>query len=266
MTDPDNRVNGKGIEALRLAGIQVETNVSEVACKDLLAGYVTHRTLGRPRVTLKAAITLDGYLAAVSGDSKWISSPQSRQIAHALRAESDAVLVGSQTVAVDDPLLTVRDAPGKSPLRIVLDSSLKTPATAKLFVDDCATKVLMVHTGAPPESINRFSVFSHVENLQCAATDDGQVRIDDLLLKLGNRGVLSLLVEGGQKIISAFLRAELADELVLFIAPKILGNGIAWTDYPNAQSIAKGLQLTPTAVTRVGDDILYRATITYCPA
>lgn len=263
MADPDPRVDGRGIETLRKAGIQVTTGVSESACRDLLSGYITHRTLGRPKVTLKAAVTLDGYLAARSNDSKWISSPQSRTVAHALRADADAVLVGAQTVIVDDPKLTVRDAPGQSPLRIVLDSTLRSPPSAKLFQEDRDTKVLLAYSQANTNIEAQLSKFPHVETLACKSENNGRVRIDDLLLKLADKGVLSVLVEGGRRVIGSFLRAEAADELVLFIAPKILGSGIPWTDYPNVQNVHDGLCVMPTTVDRIEDDLLYRATINY---
>jgi diaminohydroxyphosphoribosylaminopyrimidine deaminase / 5-amino-6-(5-phosphoribosylamino)uracil reductase len=263
MADPDPKVNGRGIEKLRKAGIQVTVGVSESACRDLLAGYITHRTLGRPKVTLKAAVTLDGYLAASSNDSKWISSQKSRSIAHALRADSDAVLVGAQTVLVDNPKLTVRDAPGESPLRVVLDSRLKIPPTARLFQEDRDTQVLIAYSQATANAAAQLSNFPHVELLACKSENNGRVLIDDLLSKLAERGVLSVLVEGGQKVIGSFLRAEAADDLVLFIAPKILGGGIPWTDYPNVQNVFDGLHVKPTDIDRIEDDLFYRATISY---
>lgn len=263
MTDPDKRVNGRGIAALRAAGIQVTTGISEPACRDLLSGYITHRTSARPRVILKAAVTLDGCIATTSGDSKWISCAQSRQAAHQLRAESDAVLIGVQTVLADNPLLTVRDAPGQSPLRIVMDSTLRTPSDCNLIQENTESGVLLVYTNAARAAIERLNTFSHVECLQCAATADGKVQIEDLLFKLGERGVFSLLVEGGQKVIGGFLQAKTADELVLFIAPKILGGGTGWTNFPHAQIVADAIQVQPTDITRIGDDLLYRANITY---
>jgi diaminohydroxyphosphoribosylaminopyrimidine deaminase/5-amino-6-(5-phosphoribosylamino)uracil reductase len=261
LTDPDSRVNGKGVEALRAAKLLVETGILEDKCKSLLAGYITHRTLERPRVTLKAAITIDGYLASLSGNSKWISSPESRVKVHEMRAESDAVLVGVNTVINDDPQLTVRDAGGVSPLRIVLDPTLRVPTTAKLFHCVRDVGVMLVYSRATDESIGKFSKFSHVELLHCTEDCDGRISISDFLKKLGQKGILSLLVEGGRAVLSAFLREETVDEVVLFIAPKILGAGIPWTDYPAAHTIAQGLKLFPTSVTTIGNDILYRAAL-----
>ncbi len=261
VTDPDPRVNGKGVERLRAENIAVETGILEEKCKALLAGYIIHRTQGRPRVTVKAAITLDGYLASASGDSKWISSIDSRIKAHALRAESDAVLVGINTVVADDPQLTVRDAPGASPLRIVLDPTLRIPTDIKLFRSDQDVRLLIAYSHATNESIQELSRFSHVELLQCNKETDGRISIADFLQHLGNKGILTLLVEGGKSVISSFLRAGAVDEVVLFIAPKILGAGIPWTDFPAAHSIADGLQLSPMVVETIDNDIFFRATL-----
>ena len=263
MTDPDERVNGRGIAALRNAGIDVVTGVLEAACTELLSGYITHRTLGRPHVVLKVAITLDGCIATDAGDSKWISCAESRALVHRMRAESDAVLVGIGTVLADDPSLTVRDFPGPTPLRVIMDSSLRIPETAKLLLSGDTSNVLLAYTQAEAAKLSRLQAISHVECLQCKASATGGISIKDLLFKLGERGILSLLLEGGRRINGSFLRASSVDEVALFIAPKIIGGGIGWTDFPHALTVADGREFRPKHITQIGDDLLYRATILY---
>ena len=262
MTDPDIRVNGQGIAYLRNAGIEVETGVDESHCRQLLEGYITHRTKGRPHIILKAAITLDGYVATTTHDSKWISSSDSRKLAHALRAEADAVLVGIGTVLHDDPMLTVRDADGPCPLRIVLDSSLAIPLESKLIRTAEKCPLLLVHNNiASEERRQQLQKIPGVSILNCKQTPSGHIDLSDLATRLAENGVLSLLVEGGSQIMSAFLETPLVDQLVLFIAPKIIGSGIPFTTYPHAEVISEGLDLTVIETKRIGDDIFYRATI-----
>ena len=262
-TDPDPRVNGAGVTKIKDAGIDVTVGVGEDDCKRLLAGYITHRTAGRPRVTVKAAISLDGYLATSLGDSKWISSEASRRLVHEMRADTDAVAVGIQTVIADDPSLTVRDVPGCSPVRLVLDSTLRIPMTSGLVRNEMEPQVILAYTHASDETLRALERKPHISLLQCTADEQGRTNIDDLLQKLGAQGILSLLVEGGSRIISSFFHAEMVDDLVLFIAPKILGAGIPWTNYPQASTVAGSLRLSPIETALIGDDILYRATVIY---
>ena len=258
MIDPDPRVNGAGVRRLKEAGVEVIVGVCEDACRSLLRGYATHRLYGRPYVTLKAAITLDGYLASTSGDSKWISSEASRTIAHEMRREADAVLVGVETVITDDPQLTVRHVSGKSPLRIVLDSNLRTPENAQI-VTGAEAPTLLVHTTEDQNQISRYRIYSGVETLRCGSTQTGRVDLADLIERLAQRGVLALLVEA---VLSAFVSAGIGDELVLFIAPRILGAGRSFISYPKAMTISDGLLLSDPAVTRAGPDVVYRVALT----
>jgi diaminohydroxyphosphoribosylaminopyrimidine deaminase / 5-amino-6-(5-phosphoribosylamino)uracil reductase len=261
MADPDIRVNGEGIKYLRDKGIEVTTFVDEAHCRYLLKGYIIHRTKGRPLISLKSAITLDGYIATTNRDSKWISSSESRKVAHMLRADSDTILVGVDTVIHDNPMLTVRAVDGPSPLRIVLDSTLRIPNSSNLLRTASEIPVMLVYTNATSEKKERFANMPGVTLLECPSDNQGRVSLPYLTTELGDRGVLSLLVEGGANVISAFLETGLPDQLILFIAPKILGNGISFSTYPNAKSIRDGLQLTVQEITRIGDDIFYRATI-----
>ena len=263
MSDPDIRVNGQGIAYLKEAGIEVVEGVDEFHCQRLLRGYASHRTKGRPFVTIKAAITLDGYLATKSRDSKWISSKASRRTAHALRADVDAILVGIETVIHDNPMLTVRDAEGPSPLRVILDSNLRIPHNAAILQTADSTPVILAHAHRDLKPQNDLSKMNGVELLACSQSETGRVELSSVMDKLGQRGVMSLLVEGGSNVISAFFKAKLCDELILFIAPRILGAGIPFTTYPNANTIQEGLSIKVTETTLIDDDVFYRATINY---
>ena len=218
LEDPDPRVAGKGIAELRAAGIEVEVGVGAADVQRQLAPYLKHRRTGHPYVVLKLAASLDGRVAAADGSSKWITGEEARADAHALRAESDAVLVGAGTVRADDPELTVRHAEGADPLRVVLG---KAPAGAK------------VHPAVELEG------------------DLGEV-----LDELGQRGVLQLLVEGGPTVADAFHRAGLVDRYVVYLAPALLGaGGLPLIAGPGASTIAEAWRGRITDVRRVGDDV-----------
>ena len=183
--DPDSKVSGSGVQQLRDAGLTVEVGVLEQEVKQQLAAYLHHRATGRPFVVLKMASTIDGRIAAADGSSKWITGETARKRVHQLRAESDAIVVGAGTVRADDPSLTVRDADGPSPRRIVLGT---IDASAK--VHPCTQ-----WTGTLP----------------------------DLLDTLGKEGVVQLLVEGGARVAASFHRERLINQYVMHIAPVIAG-------------------------------------------
>ena len=190
--DPDHNVAGLGIERLRQAGIPVDVGVGAEAVTASLRPYLNHRRTGRPWVVCKLAITLDGRTAAPDGTSKWITGPLARADVHRLRAESDAILVGAGTVRADDPSLTVRDAEGRDPLRIVLSggdsSGGGVPGGARVMP-------AQVYAGDPVE----------------------------LLEELGSQGVIQLLVEGGATVAGDWHRRGLIDQYVFYLAPALLG-------------------------------------------
>ena len=183
--DPDSKVSGSGVQQLRDAGLTVDVGILEQEVKQQLAAYLHHRATGRPFVVLKMASTIDGRIAATDGSSKWITGETARKRVHQLRAESDAIVVGAGTVRADDPSLTVRDADGPSPRRIVLGT---IDASAK--VHPCTQ-----WTGTLP----------------------------DLLDTLGKEGVVQLLVEGGARVAASFHRERLINQYIMHIAPVIAG-------------------------------------------
>jgi diaminohydroxyphosphoribosylaminopyrimidine deaminase/5-amino-6-(5-phosphoribosylamino)uracil reductase len=217
--DPDERVRGAGVRALRAAGVTVDVGVCAGEVRDQLAPYLKHRATGRPWVVLKLASTLDGRTAAPDGSSLWITGAAARADAHRLRAESDAVIVGAGTVRADDPSLTVREAPGEDPLRVVLGEA---PAGAK------------VHPAL-------------------------ELRGDlgDVLDELGRRGVLQAMVEGGATVAGEFHRAGLVDRYVLYLAPALFGGDDARPLFAGAgaPTIADVWRGRIVSVERLGDDV-----------
>jgi len=247
--DPNPHVPGAGASRLRKAGVEVVDGVLEKACTALHAAFFKHITTGRPFVTLKIAATLDGRIAASSGDSKWVTGPAARQRVHAMRAEADAVLVGAGTARADNPRLTARDVNAvRQPLRVVLDGHEPLPRSLALFRDRSARTLLAT---TQPRSAPK-----GVETLHCKQGRDGRAELDDLLRQLGELGVTQLLVEGGQKLATALIAAGQVDALALFLAPKLLGNGLAWLQTGPTQKMADALQLEDVQVELLGEDLL----------
>ncbi len=227
MVDPDPLVAGKGVDALRAAGVEVDVGTGAEEVAQQLAPYVKHRLTGRPWVVLKLAATLDGRVAAPDGSSRWITGPEARADAHRLRATSDAVLVGAGTVRLDDPALTVR-LPVDDP-----------------FHRDAASQPRRVVLGHAPEGA---AVLPAIE----VSGDLG-----DVLDRLGAEGVLQLLVEGGAGVAGAFHRQGLVDAYVVYLAPVLLGgdDGRALFAGRGAATIADAWRGTVRSVTTLGPDI-----------
>jgi diaminohydroxyphosphoribosylaminopyrimidine deaminase/5-amino-6-(5-phosphoribosylamino)uracil reductase len=223
MRDPDPRVDGRGLAVLRAAGVAVELGCLEAEARRAHAGFLARLRLGRPMVTLKAAISLDGRIASGSGVGRWISGEAARLWAHRLRSEHDAILVGSGTVLADDPELTCRlpGLSGRSPVRVVLDRRLRLPPDSRL-VRTAGDHPVWVVTRSPVDDARAVALRSRgvrIEPLPAAAGDG----LADALALLAERGITRLLVEGGKETATAFIRAGLVDRLVLFQAPILLG-------------------------------------------
>lgn len=218
--DPDPRVNGRGIERLRTAGIEVITGVCEAETADLNAGFFLKVRENRPLVTLKIAQSADGFTATAPGTSPWITGGEARRFGHLMRAQNDAILVGIETVLADDPMLDCR-LPGledRSPVRVVLDSRLRLPETAKLAQTAGRIPTLLYTTArSGGEALAALGV-TLIRLGTDARPDLGMVLAD-----LAGRGVTRLLVEGGATVHEAFLSAGLADRLAVFTSPSLLG-------------------------------------------
>ncbi len=224
MGDPDERVNGRGIDQLREAGIEVSLGLYEGAAREVNEGFLRRVTQGRPMVTLKVASTLDGRIATRSGQSQWITGPAARQRGHLLRASHDAILVGSGTALADNPRLDVR-LPGladRSPLRVVLDGRLRLPLTQDLVVR-AKEQPTLLFTG-PRHDAERLEAYraAGVEIVELGQADR-PLPLDEVLRALGSRGVTRLLVEGGGEIAGALMAADLVDRIQWFRAGGVIG-------------------------------------------
>ena len=254
MEDPDPRVRGGGIRRLREAGIKVRTNPAAQAAERLNRFYRKQRTTGRPFVTAKWAMTLDGKIATAKGESRWISSEESRREAHALRHEHDAVLVGVGTILADDPELTARGEDWyRQPLRIVVDSRLRTPPDARV-----AAPNTLVATLAGDPQVRRQLESKGVEVLEIAPTSDGRVDIQDLLRLLGERPLLSVLVEGGPQVHGALFDARVVDAAAIFIAPLLVGgeNAPSAVGGHGITALGDAYRLEEVTLRKLGPDIM----------
>jgi 5-amino-6-(5-phosphoribosylamino)uracil reductase/diaminohydroxyphosphoribosylaminopyrimidine deaminase/5-amino-6-(5-phosphoribosylamino)uracil reductase len=217
----------------------------------------------RPTITVSYAQTLDGRLATVSGGSRWISSPESLRFTHALRSKHDAIMVGAGTVCRDDPRLTVRLASGDDPLRVVVDSTLRTPLTSAVLANEAATgTVLAVTERAPAERCDKVRSLGATV-LRLPPDAGGRVNLNALLSELHALGVGSIMVEGGAALITSFLCGRLVDRLVVCIAPKILGRGIEAVGDLGICKLDDSLILTDTSVITYGVDIILDSRIEY---
>jgi diaminohydroxyphosphoribosylaminopyrimidine deaminase/5-amino-6-(5-phosphoribosylamino)uracil reductase len=230
LEDPDQRVAGSGFARLREAGIAVDIGLCAAEAAELNAGFFCRVMQGRPLVTLKLATSLDGRIATASGESRWITGPAARQRAHLLRAMHDAVLIGSGTALADDPQLTCR-LPGferASPVRIVVDRTLRLPATLKLFTEAGATPTWLVTSAAADKTVVLMRARLGVEVLALETNEARGIDLAAMLRALGDKGLTRLLVEGGGTMAAALLRAGLVDRLVWMRAPLAIGSdGIA---------------------------------------
>jgi diaminohydroxyphosphoribosylaminopyrimidine deaminase/5-amino-6-(5-phosphoribosylamino)uracil reductase len=217
----------------------------------------------RPTVTVSYAQTLDGRLATVSGSSRWISSPDSLRFAHSLRAEHDAVAVGAGTACNDDPRLTVRLVPGEDPLRVVVDSSLRTPLSAAVLANGAAKGTVLAVTDRAPDERCEEAESLGATVLQVPTDAAGRVDLSILLFKLCSLGVRSVMVEGGAALITSFLCARLVDRLAVCIAPKILGRGIEAVGDLGICDLTDSLTLADTSVTPYGVDLVLDSRVEY---
>jgi len=257
--DPSEHASGKGIKQLRNAGIEVQVGLCEEQARLLNGPFIKFATTGRCWVILKWAQSIDGMLAwAESGDNqRWISGEKSRKDAHKLRRRVQAILVGVGTVLADDPLLTARPSKGKKPLRVVLDNSLKIPADCKLLATAKKSSVLIV-TSQEAISANPSLAKKITEKgaeLLAAPATQGQCDLNFLTDELSEQGIGQLLVEGGPMVITSFLKQGLADEICVYIAPKILGQqGNVNITEPMAE-LSKAVGLHYVDIKRFGDDV-----------
>jgi diaminohydroxyphosphoribosylaminopyrimidine deaminase/5-amino-6-(5-phosphoribosylamino)uracil reductase len=248
MADPDQRMRGAGFRMLESAGVEIAVGVHEERAARLNEFYVKHRRTGRPFVTAKFAMSLDGKIATRSGESRWITGEVARANAHRLRHIHDAILVGVNTVIADDPELTVRidDGESRQPLRIVVDSQLRIRQSARIV----GPNTLIAST--------RQGRVGAAEVVRLPAGADGRVSLPALLDELGARGMLSLLVEGGAEVHASFFADGLVDKVCAYIAPSLIGGRDAPSPLGGngVEHLAGSTRLQELDLTRLGDDVL----------
>lgn len=253
--DPNPLVAGRGLRQLRRAGIGVRVGLLETECRELVEAFAKFITKGSPLVILKLAGTLDGKIAAMTGDARWISGVASRQSVHRMRNQVDALLVGSATVRADDPQLTCRIPGGRNPLRVVLAGDLRLPLSANIFRQPDRDKTI-VATG-PKAANNRLRAIEALgAQVWRLPLTRGQVAWRPLLRKLAASGVVSVMIEGGAAVAASALKAKVVDKAVFFYAPKILGGDARSMIGPlGLRRVSQAIALKRMAVARSGGDI-----------
>ncbi|MCC5988448.1 MAG: bifunctional diaminohydroxyphosphoribosylaminopyrimidine deaminase/5-amino-6-(5-phosphoribosylamino)uracil reductase RibD [Pararhodobacter sp.] len=224
LADPDKRVNGGGHAMLRAAGIEVVEGVETALAAEANAGFLCRVRHGRPLVTLKLALTLDGRIATASGESRWITGPQARRMVHAMRASHDAVMVGAGTARLDDPDLRIRDlGVSQQPVRIVADGRLGLCTDSRLGRSIEAAPVWLLHGAAAPTSLRRAWKQHGARLFECPHDPLGRLDIVAALGQLGDAGLTRILCEGGGGLAASLVQAGLVDELVVFSAGRLFG-------------------------------------------
>jgi len=257
MRDPNPEVNGRGIQQLQQNGVTVKVGLLERECEILNEAFIKHSTTGLPFQTIKIAQTLDGKIAAANGRSNWITCEESRRRVHKLRVDLDAVLVGIGTVLVDDPQLNVRFFSGRHPKRIILDSKLRIPLRARVLNDDLTANTIIVTTEKSLK-LKRDEIESLGAQIwQIDSNTDGMVDLKKLTRRIGSEGMNSVLIEGGSQIFSAYLEQNLIDKVLIFIAPKIFGNGLNAVKSPIKKNLSNMAAFKNVHYEQVGVDMLF---------
>ena len=255
--DPNPAVDGRGLAALREAGVEVVVDDGDLHARCLALNEPFARFIreGLPFITFKAAVTLDGKVAAAGGDARWISSPESRRRAHELRAAADAVMVGAGTVRRDDPRLTARDAAGPDPVRVVVSRGARLPLDALVFTTAREVPTVLLTTGdVAPKAAGALEAHG-VELVRARDLRDG-------LATLAARGLVEIVLEGGPTLAGALLSDELIDRLVVFVAPLVLGRGAPdLVALAAPAAVAEGLALADVSWETTGRDAVCRARV-----
>lgn len=252
--DPDKRVSGGGIKKLRESGVEVEQGVMQEEAEKLNIGFFTTRKLHRPWITCKMATTLDGKIASVSGDSKWITQDDTREWVHEIRAKYDAVMIGSNTLVSDDPLLTCR-IPGleeRSPVRIIIDSQQRLRETHKIAKTADKVKTWIITNKEVEKKLQ------NVNYLKVNSNSDGKVCLKDAVEKVASEvGITRLLVEGGGGLLTELLKENVIDRLIICRSGKIIGNdGVPCVGDLGIPTISKSLRFKKVEVMEFSEDVV----------
>jgi diaminohydroxyphosphoribosylaminopyrimidine deaminase/5-amino-6-(5-phosphoribosylamino)uracil reductase len=263
MVDPDSRVRGSGIARLKEAGVKVESGLCEVDARALNPGFIQRLEHGLPWVRVKFGASLDGRTALADGQSRWITSEESRADVQRWRARSSAVLTGAGTVLADDPRLDVRlpepaaGTPRRQPLRVVLDGRLRTPAGARLF--STGGEVLLLTALASLDEARAAALSAHGARIETLPASDGRLELPAVLDRLGELEMNEVLVEAGPTLAGELVQQQLADELLLYVAPKLLGpTARALLEIPAPRELKEASALRVFDTLPVGEDLRLR--------
>ncbi|RVU54347.1 bifunctional diaminohydroxyphosphoribosylaminopyrimidine deaminase/5-amino-6-(5-phosphoribosylamino)uracil reductase RibD [Anaerosphaera multitolerans] len=254
--DPNSLVRGKGVEYLKSRGIEVTLDVLKEKCSELNKEFLFSMSKKRPYILLKSATSLDGKIATSKGESKWITSEESRMDSHRYRAVYNGILVGIGTVLGDNPSLTNRSGVGENPNRIVLDSNLKVPLNANILnIKDNAKTIIF--TSSLDIEKKKLLEAGGAEIVKVNRDEYGGLSIVEILKELYKRGIYKLLVEGGSKVHGSFLKSGFVDEVVYYIAPKLIGGKAARSSIEGIgiESLKDAMELEFSSVEKVGPDI-----------
>lgn len=262
MVDPNPLVRGNGIDKLQSAGIEVISGVLEEESRHLNRCFIKFISQGLPYVVLKTAVSLDGFTTAEDGTSKWLTSNESRHIVHKLRSELDAVIVGKNTILMDNPKLDARFVNGRAPVRVILDSNLEISESANVYKTAGNQKTIVAYS----KNSDNFKKSQLLESIgvNLLPIGDNSIKrldLDEILVKLANEhNIASVLVEGGAEVHSSFLTGGYYDELHLFIAPIILGAGKKAFGAYNAGTLSAGLKFAHKSTKKINNDcyIIYK--------
>ena len=258
LEDPDPRVSGRGLARLRDGGVEVRVGVGADEAAEINAGFFLAVRDKRPLITLKMATTLDGRIATASGESRWITGESARDLAHTLRANHDAVMIGIGTAVADDPALTCR-LPGmeqRQPVRIVIDTRLRLPLTSQLVATARRQPTWIITTGADPIRSRAFAE-AGCEMIEAPTDVAGLPELTWIVAELARRKLTRVLVEGGSRLAAAVLRADLADRVVWFHAPSVIGSdGMPAAAAFGITDLKSSPRFARLDVTTIGDDIV----------
>ena len=251
MEDPNQLVGG--FRELKFRGLKTKIGILEKEAKKLNEVYIKYMKTKRPFVIIKVAMSLDGRIATKTGDSRYITSKEARTYVHQLRTEVDAVMVGLNTVLRDNPELTPRLVKGKDPMKIVVDSRLKIPKNCNLMKDP--TKLIIATTNmAPKNEIKKLQ--QNGINVIITKAQKGLVDLQDLFKQLGKHEITSVMIEGGSELNSSAIKAGIVDKILIFAAPKIIGNGLGAIGSLGISKIDKAINLKNPITRKIGKDFL----------
>jgi diaminohydroxyphosphoribosylaminopyrimidine deaminase / 5-amino-6-(5-phosphoribosylamino)uracil reductase len=262
--DPYPPVRGRGAAILNTAGIATTIGVLESACRRINEGFIARVSRGRPFVILKLAMSLDGRIAARTGDSRWISSEESRRLVHQWRREADVVMVGVATVIADNPRLTCRIEGGRDPVRVIIDPRLRSPADARIFRQRSQAPTILVTSATRAASVKR-RYGARVEAIGGSVSGQG-IALVDVMRDFGRRGWSKVLIEGGAKLAGAALREGIVDRVAFFVAPLIIGCGLSSVEGLLARSVREAIKLKNFSAQPVGSDWLLESDVVQAKA